>query len=181
MSLITYRPNHASYKEPEGALVGHRVKIITCLNTSETRMNIKDGRRSLELITRFYSLALGAKLQGHAPRILLSDVYSTISDARQERVVANRSKIPHAYVHGRLDELVLAYSDERHNNLVKEMSVGGAVYLAYDPYKVSEFKFLTSESLPSVGANDLLSFKSGKLERRLKRVYCYESGILVQP
>lgn len=171
---IIYKPTHKGYKPAKSALIGETVKIITCLNTSET----KTVDRKKQLITRFYSMTVKGKVLGHAPRFVIRNVYSTVSENTRLKVVAAGSKTPHAWLHGELLGLVPSGIDDHHNDLIKTMLEQGAVYIAFDPYKVDQFKILNTEKLPGIGANDLPGMEPGKTGTVIKQMYCYEHGIL---
>ena len=48
--MISYTPTHKKYKPVnDDSLIGEAVRVITCLENSETRVNVSDeGKRSLD-------------------------------------------------------------------------------------------------------------------------------------
>lgn len=183
--MITFKPTHKSYIKADTQQLGKSVAMLTCLNTSETVTKTgSNGRKYKELITRFYSMKTAGKVTGHAPRILLDDAYTTVSEATRQRVVAKGSKDKHAYIHGTVSELISDTDDSRHNELIESILSNGGAYIAYDPYRVTDF-VIGQKSLRGI-SDDMLQDLSTMQSRGIckaspvKRAYCFEDGILVE-
>lgn len=161
--------------EPKALTVNNvKARLIVDLHLSDT---FRDENRKLRLRSRMYSAktkieSKSWKLTGHSPRLLLTDVTFPVSQAGRRSVIANSSKTPHAYVQGLMIEHSI--SDEEHEARVERMKNEGAVYLAYDPYKVEGFCQSDTEHLP------MSQEECDALPRipHAQEVYCYEHGIL---
>lgn len=185
--MISYTPTHKKYKPvTDDTLIGEAVRVITCLENSETVTKTNsDGKRSLELITRYYSLAVKEKTQGHAPRFVLSNVYQKVSETMRVKVVAAERKKPHAWLYGDLTEFVSNDDDARHEALKAEILNNGGCFIAYDPYKTSEFVLSGAKNLRGLSLEKLnqlvkLSEKGISKKSTAKRAYCFEDGILIE-
>ena len=143
---ITYIPKAKGYKAAQDNLIGSRVQIITCLNTSETIQFKRNGHNAKKLITRVYSLksnGRSGKLLGHASRFILSDVKPVIWQEGQNIVRLKHSKTPHAWLSGVVSEILDPLDYMRHHEVLSHSS---GQYVAYDPYKSDNFVWLINSS-----------------------------------
>ncbi|TNC80228.1 MAG: hypothetical protein C9356_14975 [Oleiphilus sp.] len=173
---ILFAPSHASFRPlHQHACLGQRVRVITCLNTSETvSMQRPDGRRYKKLLTRVYSLRK-TKLLGHASRFCLTNVRAVYDPKGYENVIRNFSKKPHAWLEGTISEVLANDDAQRHHTL---MAAPIDQYIAYDPYKTRYFRFCEQPFLPDKTQTQALNALYPE-SSPVPKLYFYESGIRV--
>jgi len=180
--MITFKPTHKSYKPASKGLIGSQQQLLTCLNTSETvqaeNAHIK-GKRAKKLVTRFYSMKSTEtnKLDGHAPRILLTDCFTKVQESTRLKVKSKGSKDPHAWLVGSVEGFIGHKDDSAHEKLINTMIKQGAVYIGYNPYITDDFVILGANVWPDNVAN-LATLKNFTKTNRFKDAYAFEHGIL---
>ena len=178
LGRITYVPTKKTYRALDPNLhVGQQVKIITCLNNSETiTESTDDGRRRKVLITRVYSLS-DRRLLGHASRFILEEVRPIYEEGGYDEVIATHSKTPHAWLQGRIKR-VISNSDYQSHRKILESFSRDHLYIAYDPYKTKTFKYCNDSHLPAANKVQRLQDVCPEPHDVVPEIYCYESGIL---
>ena len=169
-------PKHKSYRAVNTNVLGFHCKIITDVNIS-----IKDENKDIKrrkMISRYYSVKTKIngkwKLSGHTPRILLLSPTFPVSETGRQKVIQSGSKMPHAYIQGKISEFPSCTNNDRHDFLLNEILGKGGKYVHYCPYRTSSFVWSIAPKLPQ----NIDDCKLLDLVTSCHLIYAFEHGVV---
>lgn len=169
-------PSHRQFRGLSDDAVGQVGRILTDLNVSIREPGQSSKRQ--RMATRYYSVKTCVdrrwRLQGHTPRILLLGAKFVVQERARQLVVQVGAKTPHAFVQGQIAFIDPGDTHDHHIALMDSLIQAGGQFVAYCPYRTTQFVWHTGRYLPECRqrCTELLPVQ------RARQVYAFENGMI---